>query len=253
MSTQNPFSETPQAPQVPRASSGNSTGVVIGLVLAGGFFGLLVCGGILLALLLPAVQAAREAARRMQCSNNLKQIALAMHNYHEVYGSFPPAFTVDENGNRLHSWRTLILPFLEQQALYNQIDLSKPWDDPGNAAIAETQIAVYACPSTPLGNQTTYQVVVDSSSIFPGATPVSIQEITDGTSNTLLVIEAPPELAVPWMSPNDVDMDTFLTEVGRTHHTGGGNAALADGSIQFLSQDVDVALKTSMVTKAGQD
>ena len=101
---------------------------------------MLACIGILVGLLLPAVQAAREAARRMQCSNNMKQIALAMHNYEAVYKAFPPAYTTDANGQPLHSWRTLLLPYMEQQALYSQIDLNKPWDDPVNLPFSQVVI-----------------------------------------------------------------------------------------------------------------
>ena len=71
---------------------------------------------ILIGLLLPTVRAAHEPARRSQCCNNLKQIALALHNYADEHGEFPPAYTVDEQGQPLHSWRTLILPYLEQKA-----------------------------------------------------------------------------------------------------------------------------------------
>ncbi len=204
--------------------------------------------GILAALLVPAVQAAREAARRVQCSNNLKQIAIAMHLYHDVYQSFPPAYTVDENGNRLHSWRTLILPFLEQQALYDQIDLSKPWDDPANAVVGETRIDVYACPSVPLQNETTYQVVVDPASMFPGATSVSMDDVVDGTSNTLLVVEVPPPSAVPWMSPQDMDMAAYMNAVGTSPHPGGTNIALADGAVQFAEPWTDSQKKRALVT-----
>ena len=87
------------------------------------------------ALFLPTVRTAREAARRSSCSNNLKQIGIALQNYADTYGSLPPAYSVDANGNRLHSWRTLILPFLEANPLYSTIDLSKPWDDPANEAL----------------------------------------------------------------------------------------------------------------------
>ena len=80
---------------------------------------LVVCGVlvVLVALFLPALRfgGAREAARRMQCSNHLKQIALALHNYHDEYKSFPPAYIADESGKRMHSWRVLILPFIEGQ------------------------------------------------------------------------------------------------------------------------------------------
>ncbi|MEZ6081865.1 MAG: DUF1559 domain-containing protein [Pirellulaceae bacterium] len=100
---------------------------------------------LLIGLLLPATRAARPAAYRMQCSNNLKQIALALRNYETSYHAFPPAATFDSSGNPLHSWRTLILPFLEQNALYDSIDLSKPWDDPANAKAYASSVPVYHC------------------------------------------------------------------------------------------------------------
>jgi predicted RNA-binding Zn-ribbon protein involved in translation (DUF1610 family) len=84
------------------------------------------CGGILLALLLPAVQAGRDAARRTQSAMNEKQILLAIHNYHDTYGQLPPAYIPDADGKPMHSWRVLILPFIEQLHLYNQYDFSKP-------------------------------------------------------------------------------------------------------------------------------
>ena len=87
----------------------------------------------LIALLLPATRSGRYAARRAECVNNLKQIALALHNYEQAHKALPPAYTVDANGRPLHSWRTLILPYLEQESIYRTIDLSKPWNDPANA------------------------------------------------------------------------------------------------------------------------
>ncbi len=87
-----------------------------------------------------------------------------------MYNSFPPAYTVDESGQRLHSWRTLILPFLEQDALYDSIDLSKPWDDPANRMAANTVIPAYACPSSASDpGMTNYVAVVDPSSVMSGA------------------------------------------------------------------------------------
>ena len=105
--------------------------------------------GILIALLLPAVQAAREAARRMQCANNLKQIALALHGYHEVHGSLPYAAGSCCYGNPEAAggiWPTMILPQLEQQGLYNQIDFTKYMKDLP-ATVVTTVISTYVCPS----------------------------------------------------------------------------------------------------------
>src|SRR3954454_6917330 len=85
---------------------------------------------LLIALLLPATRSAREPARRSQCVNNLKQLAQALRSYEQAYRSLPPAYSVDARGRPLHSWRTLILPYLEHARLYNPIALTKPWDDP---------------------------------------------------------------------------------------------------------------------------
>ena len=122
-----PFGEPGGAPA--NRSGGGATIVVV-LAVALGV--VLVCGGVLVALLLPAVQAAREAARRSQCTNNLKQIVLALHNYHDVYKCFPSAVLTDESGRPIRSWRVAILPFMEQQALYKQYDFNQPWDSPRN-------------------------------------------------------------------------------------------------------------------------
>jgi prepilin-type processing-associated H-X9-DG protein len=124
-----------------------------------------------------------------------------------------------------------------------------------NLPFSQTVIPVYACPSghTDSPEKTCYQVVVDPSGIFSGATSTKISEITDGTSSTILVIESESENAVPWMSPDDADMATFLAlgQTLRPNHTGGSNAAFADGSVKFLASSIDQAVAQSLVTKAG--
>ena len=100
--------------------------------------------GVLVALLLPAIQAAREAARRSQCANNLKQIALACHNYHDVHGVFP--INHGDTGNSF-SWLAMLLPFIEQSALYEQIDFNVPISTPENLVVARTHLPAYRCPS----------------------------------------------------------------------------------------------------------
>jgi hypothetical protein len=218
--------------------------VVLVVVLIGGI-SLFLCSGVLIALLLPAVQAAREAARRQSCGNNLKQIGLALHNYHDVYKSFPPAFTVDAEGKPLHSWRTLILPFLGQQALYSQIDLNEPWDSPKNRMFHNTVIAAFHCPSQPAGSaECSYMAVVGPNTMFPGSTAVSLANVTDGTSNTLAIVEV-RGAAVSWMAPVDLDLSKMQfapnassNEMG-SFHPGGFQAVLCDGSVRFISQGLD--------------
>ncbi|MEZ6119345.1 MAG: DUF1559 domain-containing protein [Pirellulaceae bacterium] len=110
-------------------------GLIVGVVM------------LLIVLLLPFRRNIRPTVRRIECGENMQEISMALINYETVHGTLPPAFTVDENGNRLHSWRTLILPFLEEQALYDSIDLTKPWDHPDNAAAYETRVPIFECPS----------------------------------------------------------------------------------------------------------
>src|SRR5262245_57272957 len=127
------------APQA-GASSGAGGSIVVVIIAIIGC--LVVCGGIGLALLLPAVQAARASARRAQSTNNLKQIAIALHNYHDTYRTFPPAVVTDAAGQPLYSGRVLLLPFMEQMALYQQFDLTQPWDSPRNLPISQTVVKV---------------------------------------------------------------------------------------------------------------
>ena len=101
--------------------------------------------GVLVALLLPAVQAAREASRRSQCSNNLRQMAIAMHNYHDVQQAFPINYRPVVSGT--YSWMQAILPFIEQANLYNQIVIGGTVSLPANTAVANTPIKTYRCPS----------------------------------------------------------------------------------------------------------
>jgi prepilin-type processing-associated H-X9-DG protein len=208
-------------------------------------------GCVAFALLLPAQRRVRPAAKRTQCKNNIKQIGLALHNYHEHYGTFPPAYTVDSNGKRLHSWRTLILPYVDQGELFKQIDLSKAWDDPANAEAAKTELYVYHCPSAPgPGNHATYMVVVGPDTCFPGAVSKSIPEIKDGTSNSVMVVEVDSEKSVPWMSPTDVDERFFLNlgPKSKVSHTGGLNTLLADGSVRFISFNLDQKVRRALMT-----
>ena len=196
---------------------------------------------ILVALLLPAVRSSPSSARRSQCNNNLRNIALALQNYAEVYQALPPAYTVDMDGRPLHSWRTLILPYIEQKSLYEKIDLSRPWDDPANLEAYETAIDAFQCPSVVCPpNHTTYFAVMDPVGSFRPTEPRKLSELPRSTSSTLMVMEVGGEHAVHWMSPTDpierwiLDLDT----VAKTPHPGGAQAALVDGSVDFLTPTV---------------
>ena len=249
------LSATPSLPPPPVKQS--TSGVTILVIVLVCVMGLCVCGG-LPALLLPAIQSAREAARRAQCSNNLKQIALAMQNYHDTYRCFPPAYIPDEEGKPMHSWRVLILPFLEQQALYAQYNFNEPWDSPANQLVTNTVIPVFHCPSSTAGpTETNYMAIAGPGTVFEDAKATTMMEITDGTSNTLMVVEV-ENSGVNWAQPVDVDASRLSPPwsppgPGKpgSRHPGGIQAALCDGSVRFLSEAISPTTVQALSTKAG--
>jgi hypothetical protein len=232
-------------------------GMAITGIVLGGLMSSVIVPAMLIALLLPAVQSAREAARRAQCVNNLKQIALAMHNYVSVYNCFPPAATYDAEGNPLVSWRVLLLPFLEEATLYNQFHIGEQWDSPNNRPLAASTPNVYRCPSElVVPGMTTYQVVIDPRSLFtgkPAGTP--LHTVTDGLSNTLLVTEAADP--VPWSKPEDLSLATGdpAFGMGSKHPPGGFDAAMGDGSVRFVKNSPNNPLSSqvlrALVTRNG--
>ncbi|WP_373653860.1 DUF1559 domain-containing protein [Schlesneria sp. DSM 10557] len=202
------------------------------------------------------VSRGREAGRRTICRNNLKQIALALHKYHDTYFTFPPAYTVDGDGRPLHSWRTLILPYLDQQELYESIDLSKPWNDPVNAAARQTVVSAYKCPfASSKEASTTYLAVVTPTSALRPIDSCRIEDIKDGTSNTVLVVEVPLSESVNWMAPSDSD-EGLLQSVWNTakvSHVGGGHVLFADGSVRLVSINMPFETLQGLITVSGEN
>jgi hypothetical protein len=241
-----------------RGATGKSSNMTTVLIIIGCIAALgLCCTPVGVALLLPAVQQAREAARRAQCMNNLKQIGLALHNYHDAYGTFPPAYIPDETGKPMHSWRVLILPFLEQVQLHKEYNFSEPWDGPNNSRLLARMPQVYACPSDPIpGTNTAYVGVFGERCLFRGSQPVSIREITDGTSNTIMVGEA-AQSSIPWMQPADVDIAVHPS-IGdpdgfSSYHVGGTAFLFADGSVHYIAQTVNLQTLKALFTRDGNE
>ncbi len=209
-------------------------------------------GPIAVALLLPAVQAARSAARRMQSANNLKQIMLAMHNHHDTFLNFPAAYSMHKEKKPLLSWRVHILPFLEQRALYDQFKLNEPWDSEHNLKLVAKMPPVYRSPTSSAGEGlTTYLGVGGARGVLskPAAASegpgigVRMSSITDGTSNTLAIVEASDARAVIWTKPEEFvpdAKDPFKGLLGM--YPGGFNAGFCDGSVRFISQSIDLKM-----------
>jgi len=239
-------------PPPPPKSSGLPAVAIVLIVLVVLFF----CGGIGIALLLPAVQSAREAARRAQCTNNLKQIGLALHNYHSALGCFPPAYIADESGQPRTSWRTMILPYLEQAALYDAYDSNKPWDDPANQRVVDTAIPVYRCPSDPSPSKTDtcYVMVVGPGMFSDGPDPTRMSDITDGTSNTIMVVEI-ENSGIKWAEPKDITAEELLAQLSgsgiKSPHPAVFNVLFCDGSVRALSTTIDAEALRAMLTRSG--
>src|SRR5262249_38419288 len=135
-----------------------------------------------------------EADGRARCANNLEQIGAAMPKYRAAHSTFPPAYSKSPEGKPLLSWRVHILPFLQQKALYDESHMDEAGDSPHTASLISGMPTVYTCPSVSgvpaNGGKTSYLTPRGPATVFPGAEAVKMQAITDGLSNTILVVEA---------------------------------------------------------------
>jgi prepilin-type N-terminal cleavage/methylation domain-containing protein/prepilin-type processing-associated H-X9-DG protein len=276
--------------------------------------------GILIALLLPAVQAAREAARRMQCANNFRQAGVALQNHHSARGTFPQGQTVNfgcsgsGSPNNGVGWQTYVLPHMELQSIYDQFDVNKNLNDitpnpcgRSNFQVAATRISAYCCPTDPqAGELCSYSGVAQNGAneledfsmtnmagisdptdfscdgqwsprrfpevrgVMGNANGCRISEITDGTSNTIMVGEitwgGPGSYkGCDWAYSNLIDTGDGVNGsqtlpgglppsqylywiIGPSSwHPGGCHFLLADGSVQFISENVSSGSPTSVL------
>ena len=231
---------------------------------------------VLIALLLPAVQQAREAARRTQSRNNLKQIALALHNYHDTHNQFPDGTVENEDlepDERL-SWQYSILPFIEQADVYNQIDPEAGWESESNQAALQQAVPVFQNPSQSgnhenpsagdyvgmagVGKDAALLPARDKKAgIFGYNRKTGIRDITDGTSNTIMVTDASTP-NVSYLAGGSATILGFSQSpylngpdgIG-SPHAGVVQILLADGSVRAVSVDIDEAVLEALATKAG--
>jgi hypothetical protein len=210
-----------------------------------------------IALLLPAVSSARDAARRMQSMNNMKQIALAMHNYHDTHRAFPASYSADADGKPLLSWRVHVLPFIEHLELYKQFHLDEPWDSPHNKALISQMPEVYRSPSSSgEPGMSNYLGVAGDDGVFArpengNKTGTRMSQIVDGTSNTLMTVEVPDESAVIWTKPGDFTPDATNPLAGLLgFRKGGFLGGMTDGSVRFISEDIDGGTLKLLFTKS---
>jgi len=205
------------------------------------------------ALLMPAVQSSRGTAKRVQSMNNMKQIALAMLIHENVHGRFPPAYSANKEGKPLLSWRVLILPFIEEADLYEQFHLDEPWDSPHNKTLLLRMPALYRSPTSGAApGYTNYLTPRGENTAFPGAKPIGMRDITDGTSHTIMLVEASDARAVPWTKPDDFAYDQGNPMAGLVGlQPGGFLAAMCDGSVQLLPAGIGPEMLKAYFTRNG--
>lgn len=191
-----------------------------------------------------------------EISNRLKHVALALHNYHNNYGQFPPQALVNGDGKKLLSWRVLILPYLEQQALYDQFHLNEPWDSPHNLQLAETIPEVYAARSQgdlkPGYTRVVAPLTADSAFGRPG-NPLKLSDITDGTSNTIWFVEGPVAAAVPWSKPDDWEIDELSYKKWLSRNEDAAPASYMDGSVRTITGATPWEIVNKLLTVDGSE
>ena len=234
--------------------------------------------GILVGMLLPAVQQVREAARRVSCQNNLKQIGLALHCFHTSESEFPIGtleFRLFDASKRQLAWSAFLLPYLEQKNVFEMLDLNLAFDDANNAAGGSQIIPTYVCPSSFRGESLVNGLgPCDYGGIFgeiitsPNDPPkgvmlideaVSIRDVTDGTSNTLIVAEDSRSPDAQWINGRNIFDQAFpinqsppgiaIENEIRSEHVGGANGVFCDGSVRFLSESISNPTLAAICTR----
>lgn len=224
----------PEPPVVARVINNTNTLKIVLIVLGIMIFFALIGCGVLAALLLPAISAAREAAQRQQGMNNLKQIGLAIHNYESTYKKIPALHGINHEGAPTGSWRVAILPFIEQSTLYGRFDFHKPWDAAENQSVANQMPSVYrsmlADKNQPPNNTNYFAIVAPKSTMPTGGVYRKFGDITDGLSNTIVAVEL-PDHSLPWTEPNDLTVAEVLQHIHASSKPKLINLLMLDGSV----------------------
>ena len=245
-----------QGAGIPRRRSSSSTPWIVALVVV--LVVSIPCGGILLALLLPAIQAAREAARRANCINNMKQLGLAMHNFHDTHKRFPGYDDPAHPQYQPCSWRVQLLPHVGDNFAFQQYDREQAWDSPTNIVLEDAISPCYKCPSSDSQDtETDYLTLVGPNGVFMEKGSTSIKDISDGTSNTIMIVES-HNSGVHWMEPRDLAVkDAHIVGTNsmgqgmKSQHPGVVNVTFCDGSVRSVSDAIDPRVLQNLATRNG--
>ncbi len=201
--------------------------------------------------MVPALKAARAAASKAQSINNLRQIALAMHQFHSAKEHFPPAVLLGPDGKTPHSWRVALLPYLGRDDLYQQYRFDEPWDSAHNRKLLDQAPTFFRSPVEPNSSaNASYFVLTGPETLFSDQKGSTVSSVRDGAHITLMVVEAKRD--IPWTKPEDIPWarNGPLPKLGG-YSPGGFLAAFADGSCLFLSENQGPEILKAIITPAG--
>lgn len=207
----------------------------------------------LVALLKPEFDKAKQAAKDAEKKNNLKQIGLGFHNYHDVYGAFPGAGSNAEGTSKGLSWRVHLLPMLDEYELYNEFNLDEPWDSDHNKALIARMPEVFQTPGAADEGKTSLHVFLGEQA-FALDKGMKIRDMTDGTSNTFLVVQAGADKADVWTKPGGLKADAKdpLAELGTIDGTS-FLALFGDGSVRAIKLDIAIETLKALISKNGEE
>ncbi len=227
----------------------------LGLVAGLGVLSLLV-----MYLLWPTFQGLTARRNRIASLNNLQLIAKALDEYAVQYGTYPTPTVFDASGKPLYSWRVLILPQLGETALYTQFKLDEAWDSPNNVSLVSSCPRVFISPSAQYATgsaEANYVLLTGNNTVFPSSGPLSPQQIPDGKSNTLLVVETDNN-KIEWSQPWDIDVSKLNTKIGASGpntiggiQTDGAAVVFCDGSSGWLPEDLPPVLLNGLISPQG--
>jgi len=224
-----------------------------------GLLALLGCGGLavpVVSLILALMNMSRETGRQYQCRSRIRDIASAMLSYEQDHGVLPPQSLFGPDGKPWHSWRVLLLPYLDQQKLFDRYHFDEPWDGPKNRKLHDHLFAVYRCPTDDSDlTRTSYFVVSGPGLMFEPGKQIKSTDATDGASNTILVVEAAGQ-DVHWMEPRDLDGAQLANQINAagqpsisSAHPKIAHVALVDEGELAVGDDADPAAVRAMLTR----
>jgi hypothetical protein len=202
-------------------------------------------------------QAQQVSGRRLRCRNQLKQIGVALQQYEQRYGCFPPAYIPDAKGKPMHSWRVLVLQFIDE-SVYRDYSFDEPWNGPNNRKLMGPIAKAYHCPAdSGKGDNTSYVAVVGPGTAWPGKTSSRMRDMRDGPDKTISVVEV-ADSGINSMEPRDISFDQMDFHInGRPRgsisscHSRGPNVIFVDCGVRFLSETLPPETVRALLTTAG--